>query len=394
MERSNVTNRREFLHRAAVTGGAFLWRDGTSTPLERFVSSIPRATTSLDILILGGTGLTGPFQVRYALARGHRVTVFNRGRRNDRLPDGVTELIGDRNLHQVDALRGKTWDAVIDNPVSLPFWVRDAAEALKGNTKQYVFISTISVYETKGQTAIDERSPLMEYTKGDPLSATPDQFNKDFANLYGPLKTASEREAAKWFGNRTTIIRPTLIVGPGDTSFRFTYWPYRISKGGEILAPGDGKDLVQYIDARDLAEWTIRAVENGTTGVFNAAGPRSPLTMAEQLYGIRAAFDGDREVSFTWVPADFLDQQKVSAWSDMPTWVPRSDPDYPQTHVANARAVAAGLTFRPLAASAVDSLSWFQSSAEQARTQMSKAAGLDPEKERAVLAAWHASHKS
>ena len=385
-----MTNRREFLQRAGVIGGTLL--------LDRYETSQPtpiqRAEKPLDILILGGTGLTGPHQVRYALARGHRVTVFNRGRRNDRLPAGVTELTGDRNLHQVDPLRGKEWDVVIDNPTTLPFWVRDAAEVLKGHVRQYVFVSTISVYDTKGQTMIDEKSPLLEYKSGDPLAVTQEQFAKDFANLYGPLKTASEREAVKWFGDHTTIIRPTLIVGPGDTSFRFTYWPYRIAKGGEVLAPGDGNDLVQNVDARDLAEWTIRVVENGTTGVFNAAGPRSPLSMAEQLHGIRAAFDGDREVSLTWVPTDFLTQQKVSAWSDMPTWVPRSDPDYPGAHVDNARAVAAGLTFRPLATTAVDALAWFNAAPEQARAQMLKGAGLDPEREKAVLAAWHASRKS
>jgi 2'-hydroxyisoflavone reductase len=387
-----MSNRREFLQRAGAIGGTLLLdrRGARPSPLV----AEPPAGKPLNILILGGTGLTGPHQVKYALARGHHVTVFNRGRRNDRLPPGVTELIGDRNLHQTDALRGKDWDVVIDNPTSLPFWVRDAAEVLKGHTNQYVFISTISVYDTKGQTAIDERSPLLEYRKGDPLAVTQEQFSKEVLDLYGPMKTASEREAAKWFGDRTTIIRPTLIVGPGDTSFRFTYWPYRIAKGGEVLAPGDGRDLVQNVDARDLAEWTIRVVENGTTGVFNAAGPRSPLTMAEQLYGVRAAFDGDRDVSFTWVPADFLTQQKVSAWSDMPTWVPRSDPDYAAAHVSNAKAVAAGLTFRPLATTAADTLTWFNAASEQARAQMLKGAGLDPEREKAVLAAWHASQKS
>jgi 2'-hydroxyisoflavone reductase len=387
--RHDVGNRRQFLQRASAIGGTFLLdrnvQRATVTSLP-----IPRAEKPLDILILGGTGLTGPFQVKYALARGHRVTVFNRGRRNDRLPAGVTELIGDRNLHQLDALRGKDWDVVIDNPASLPFWLRDAAEVLKGHTKQYVFISTISVYDTKGQTTIDERSPLLEYKSGDPLAVTPEQFAKNANDLYGPMKTASEREAAKQFGDRTTIIRPTLIVGPGDTSFRFTYWPHRIAKGGEVLAPGDGNDLVQNVDARDLAEWTIRVAENGTTGVFNAAGPRAPLTMAEQLYGIRAAFDGDRDVSFTWIPADFLAQQKVSPWSDMPTWIPRSDPDYPGAHVANAKAVAAGLTFRALAVTAADTLAWFNAAPEQARAQMLKGAGLDAEREKAVLAAWHA----
>jgi 2'-hydroxyisoflavone reductase len=393
-----MSNRRTFLRDVTLAGGAVALarpiRALDALPLPSSPTT-PRANAPLDILILGGTGLTGPYQVRYALGRGHHVTVFNRGKRNNVLPPGVTELIGDRNVHQVDALKGKQWDVVIDNPVSLPFWVRDVGEVLEGHTKQYVFISTISVYDTKGQTSIDEQSPLLEYKSGDPLTVTQEQFMKDLAHLYGPLKAASEREAVKWFADRTTIIRPTLIVGPGDASFRFTYWPYRIAKGGEVLAPGDGNDLVQIVDARDLAEWTIRMVENGTTGTFNAAGPRSPMTMAEQLYGIRAAFDGNKEISFTWVPAGFLEQQKVSPWSDMPTWVPRSDTDdYAGTHVTNARAVAAGLSFRPLATTAVETLAWFNGVSEQGKAQMLKQAGLAPERESVVLAAWHTSTSS
>ena len=381
-----MTDRRDFLRHSALAGGAL------ALGLRRRLT-IPAAPKSLNLLILGGTGLTGPFQVRYALARGHKVTVFNRGRHNNRLPAGVTELVGDRNLHQLDQLKGKEWDAVIDNPTSLPFWVKDAADVLKDRTKHYVFISTISVYETKGRAAIDESSPLMQYTKGDPLAVTIQDLIKDIEGLYGPMKVASEREATKWFGDRTTIIRPTLIAGPGDDSFRFTYWPYRIAKGGEILAPGDGLDHVQVIDARDLAEWTIRVVENGTTGAFNAAGPASPLTMAEQLHGIRAAFDGTRELSFTWVPAEFLAARKVEPWGDMPTWIPRNDPDYAGANAANARARAAGLTFRPLAVTAVDSLEWFNASPPEAQARMLKGAGVDAERERAVLAAWHASKR-
>jgi nucleoside-diphosphate-sugar epimerase len=382
-----MTARRDFLRHTALVGGAFALGFHRRLPISL-------AAKSLNLLILGGTGLTGPFQVRYALARGHKVTVFNRGRHNDRLPAGVTELIGDRNLHQLEPLRGKTWDAVIDNPTTVPFWVKDAGEVLKDKTKQYVFISTISVYETKGQTALDESSPLMPYTKGDPLAVTVQDLMKDIEGLYGPMKAASEREAVKWFGERTTIIRPTLIAGPGDDSFRFTYWPYRIAKGGEILAPGDGLDHVQIIDARDLAEWTIRVVENGTTGTFNAAGPASPLTMAEQLYGIRGAFDGTRELSFTWVPADFLAAQKVTPWGDMPTWIPRTDPDYAGANASNARARAAGLTFRPLGVTAVDSLAWVNALAPNVQERVVKNAGLTAEREREVLVSWHKSRNA
>jgi 2'-hydroxyisoflavone reductase len=379
-----MTHRRDFVRHAALASGAF------ALGLRPRLSIAP-APKSLNLLVLGGTGLTGPFQVRYALARGHKVTVFNRGRHNNRLPAGVTELIGDRNLHQMEQLKGKEWDAVIDNPTSLPFWVKDVGEVLKGRMRQYVFVSTISVYDTKGQKTLEESSPLLPYTKGDPLAVSLQDLMKDVEGLYGPMKVASEREAAKWFDDRLTIIRPTLIAGPGDDSFRFTYWPYRIAKGGEILAPGDGLDHVQIIDARDLAEWTIRVVENGTTGTFNAAGPASPMTMAEQLYGIRGAFDGTRELSFTWIPADFLAAQKVTPWGDMPTWIPRTDPDYAGANASNARARSAGLTVRPLSVTAVDSLDWFNAAPTDARERMLKFAGLSPERERGVLAAWHAS---
>lgn len=383
-----MTDRRDFIRDLALAGSAIV------LGMPRATALTSKTNKPLDLLILGGTGLTGPHQVRYALARGHKVTVFNRGRRNDRLPAGVTELVGDRNLHQLDALKEREWDVVIDNPTTLPFWVKDVGEVLKNKTKQYVFISTISVYDTsKPQPRVNVSSPLVEYAKGDPLVVTPQDFMKDIAGLYGAMKTASEREAKKWFGDRTTIIRPTLIVGPGDESFRFTYWPYRIAKGGEILAPGDGQDPVQIIDCRDLAEWTIRMVENGTTGTFNAAGPASPMTMAEQLHGIRAAFDGNRDIRFTWMPADFLEGQKVTAWGDMPTWIPRSDPESAGMNVENHRAVAAGLTFRPLAITAVDALDWFNAASPDAKARMLKSAGLSAERERATLDAWHRTHR-
>jgi len=383
-----MTDRRGFLKRAMLSGGAMAIAPGALRDLAAIAYS--PAPKPLNILILGGTGLTGPFQVRYALSRGHTVTVFNRGRKNDKLPQGVTELIGDRNQHQLDALKGKEWDVVIDNPTTLPFWVRDAGDVLKDHTKQYVFISTISVYKTAGLKSVDESSPRLEYTEGDPMSVTMQQVMKNIETMYGAMKTASEREAKKWFGDRTTIIRPTLIAGPGDDSFRFTYWPYRIAKGGEVLAPGDGKDNVQLIDARDLAEWTIRVVENGTTGTFNAAGPKSPMTMAQQLDAIKAAVPGGQNAQLTWVPAEFLSGQKVTPWGDMPTWIPRTDPDYAGANANNRRAVAAGLTFRPLASTAVDALEWFNALPEQTRTQLVKGAGIDAEREKAVLAAWHA----
>ena len=208
----------------------------------------------LNILILGGTGFIGPHQVRYALARGHKVTLFNRGRQPKDWPGEVEELLGDRNTGDLKTLEGREWDVCIDNPTTLPFWVRDAGKALKGKVKQYVFISTISVYAGDDRPA-DETSALAPYGGKDPMAETQDTVKASGMTLYGPLKALSEAEARKQFGEAaTTIIRPGLIVGPGDETDRFTYWPVRLARGGEVAAPGDGSDPVQFIDARDLAE--------------------------------------------------------------------------------------------------------------------------------------------
>ncbi|CAN5637762.1 SDR family oxidoreductase [soil metagenome] len=386
--------RRDFLRTSALLGGAAALgvplgasaadpEAGAGMRVSAGAENDPPARRSLRILILGGTGFTGPHQVRYAVERGHQVTVFNRGRRQADLGAGVEELVGDRNTGELDALRGRSWDAVIDNPTTLPFWVRDAGEVLRDATGQYVFISTLSAYDVRGAEAVDEDTPLMDYADGDPLDVTPEAYQERGGALYGPMKAASEREAARWFGERTTVIRPGLIVGPGDQTDRFTYWPVRIARGGEVLAPGTGRDRVQVIDARDLAEWTVRVVEEGATGNFNAVGPRAPLTMAEQLHGIRGALSGDLEVGFTWVPADFLQSQGVRPWSEMTTWF---GPDAVLSKASNARAVAAGLTYRPLATTTQDTLDWFRSL--PAERQAAMQAGLEPEKERAVLAAW------
>jgi len=385
-----TTDRRSFLRLSALAGGALATGSFRPSPLTaearlyRGLPDVPAAPRSLNLLILGGTGFTGPYQVRYAMARGHRVSVFNRGRSQADLPAGVEQLAGDRNLGETDALHGRSWDAVIDNPTTLPFWVRDVGTVLRDATSQYVFISTISVYDAEGAEAIDEDTPILTYTDGDALDVTPTMFQEDGGRLYGPMKAASEREASRWFGDRTTIIRPGLIVGPGDQSDRFTYWPRRIARGGEILAPGNGNDPVQIIDARDLAEWTIRMVENGTAGTFNATGPRSRLSMAEQLYGIRGAFSGDIDLAFTWVPAEFLRQHEVRAWMEMTTWFGEEDV---LSKTSNERALAAGLTFRPLATTTTDTLDWFH--ALPAERQAQPRTGLAAEKEAAVLAAWH-----
>jgi len=356
---------------------------------ELFASSVDRAVKPMRILILGGTGFTGPFQVQYALSRGHKVTVFNRGKTHPgELPREAEQLLGDRN-GQLDALKGRKWDVVVDIPTTLPVWVRDAAQILKGNVDRYVFISTISVYSDNSKPGMDESGPLARYEGADAMKETQETLRASRFGLYGPLKVLSEQEAEKWFPGKALIIRPGLIVGPGDESDRFTYWPVRIDRGGEILAPGKPSDAVQFIDARDLAEWTIRMVEQGTTGTFNATGPKSKLTMGEMLEGIKKATK--TESRFTWADADFLAAQKVRPWSDMPVWVPPRGDSAGFAEISIKKALDKGLTFRAIPDTARATLDWFRKQAPERQAKLK--AGLTPEREAEVLAAWHAKTK-
>ena len=344
---------------------------------------VSRADRPLNILILGGTGFTGPFQVQYALARGHKVTLFNRGKRpSPEWPGAVEQLHGDRNTGDLKALEGRKWDVCIDNPTSLPFWVRDAGKVLAGNVGQYLFISTISVYADGSKPGIAEDAPLAPYKGKDAMAETRETLMADVENLYGPLKALSEAEAHKQFGKRTTIVRPGYIVGPRDDTDRFTYWPHRIAQGGEVLVPGDGQDPVQIIDGRDLGEWMVRLAENGTTGTFNACGPDYALSTDAMVHGCHAVTGGP--ATFTHVPADFLEKHEAG----LPIWVARTHPVYGgYGAVSNARAIAAGLTFRPLAATVADLLEWFR--ALPAERQAKLNAGLTREQETALLQAWH-----
>ena len=343
------------------------------------------STKPLRILILGGTGFIGPHQVRYALARGHKLTLFNRGRNPKDWPGEVEELTGDRNTGDLASLKGRTWDVCIDNPTTLPFWVRDAGAILKGQVGHYIFVSTLSVYSDNRAAGQAEDSALFKYAGTDEavMKETQESLRKNMGNLYGPLKARSEKEAEFWFPGMTTIVRPGLIVGPGDETDRFTYWPVRLDRGGDVLAPGDGNDAVQFVDARDLAEWMIRLAEAKAFGVFNAMGPGFELSMEAMLYGIRAATTTGARLH--WAPADFLEKQKVSAWSDMPVWVPGGSEEGGFSKRSNRKAMAAGLTFRPLAQTSLDTLAWFKSL--PAERQATLKAGIKPEREKEVLAA-------
>jgi 2'-hydroxyisoflavone reductase len=343
----------------------------------RPASAAPRP---LHILILGGTGFTGPHQVRYALARGHKVTLFNRGRRPKEWPASVEELTGDRDTRDYAALKGRRFDVCIDNPTSVPFWVRDAAAVLAGQVGHYVFISTISVYADDSAAHQDETAPRAAYTGPDAMAETNASLRQNMA-LYGPLKAASEDEARRRFPGITTVIRPGLIVGPGDETDRFTYWPLRLQRGGRVLVPPLA-DPVKFIDARDLAEWTIRMAEQRSFGDFNAFGPAGELSMGAMLREIDGVTGG--RATLVEATPRFLEDNRVQPWSDLPVWVPGQGETAGMHRRSNARAVAAGLTFRPVARTTADLLAWWATLDEKRRA--TPRAGMKPEREAELLA--------
>jgi len=345
-----------------------------------------RPSSSLRILILGGTGFTGPHHVVSAVERGHQVTVFNRGRRQVDLPASVEQRRGDRTTGDLKSLEDEKWDVVIDIPTSLPRWVRDAGQVLAKQSDRFIFISTISVYGDP-KSPPDETAPLDQWGRpDDPMAIR--EFTGAQMQKYGALKALAEQEAEKWWPGKTTIVRPGLIVGPRDNIDRFTYWVTRIDRGGEVLAPGTPDDPTQVIDGRDMAAWVIRLAENGTTGIFNATGPRSRLSMSELLYGIRAVTSESNDVRFTWADAEFLAVNKVQPFQEMPLWLPPGTEGAAVLETNVSKAVAAGLTYRPLAVTARDTLDWAKTLPAERLAKLR--AGIAAERETQLLGAWHA----
>ncbi len=341
-------------------------------------SAGPAAAPGKKLLLLGGTGFLGPALVETARARGHVVTLFNRGKTRPELFPDVEKLRGDRD-GKLDALRGRRWDAVIDTSGYVPRIVRMSAELLAPAVERYLFVSSISVYPEDVKAGADEAAPVQ---------ALADPASEDVKAHYGALKAASERAAEAAMPGRVAAVRPGLIVGPGDPTDRFTYWPVRLDRGGEVLAPGDGSDPVQLVDVRDLAAWMVLLAERGDTGTFNAVGPPERLAMRAMLEGVRRAI-GSR-AALVWIPRSFLRDRGVSPWSDLPAWVPASEGGF--ASLSNARALAKGLRLRPVPDSARDGLAWWKAQSANAAGKLR--AGLSPEREREVLAAWRASERS
>ena len=326
----------------------------------------------MHLLIIGGTKFLGPHLIDAARLAGHQLTLFNRGQTGQTRLPGVEVLLGDRD-GGLTPLRGRRFDAVIDTCGYYPRLVGASAELLAGQTPHYTFISSISAYADFSTPDIGEDAPAA--TIDDP---TVEEIRED---TYGALKVLCEREVQAAFPDGALIVRPGLIVGPLDPTDRFTYWVGRVAEGGEVLAPQPAERAVQIIDARDLAEWTIRMVEQRATGLFNATGPDYWLAMEELLAACATAAKSDARL--TWVSAAFLSEQGVAPWTDIPIWIP--GPEYAGFMRADiSRALAAGLTFRSLHETIADTLAWHRSRPAHHEWK----AGLTGERERALLAAW------
>jgi 2'-hydroxyisoflavone reductase len=319
----------------------------------------------MRLLVLGGTQFLGRHVVEIALARGHEVTIFNRGQTRPELFPGVDRLTGDRD-GDLGSLESGTWDAVVDTSGYVPRIVRRSAELLEPRVGRYLFVSSISVYADVSQPGVDEDAPVAELEE---------ETEQHRGPAYGALKALSEQVVEEVYGDRATIVRPGLIVGPWDPTGRFTYWPARIAAGGDVLAPEPRDTAVQVIDARDLAEFLVRLLEDDRPGVFNATGPEQPLTLEQVL----TACPGDARL--VWAPADWLVEQGVQPWMELPLWL-AGDPEYEgHGRIDVSRALAAGLRFRPLAATIADTLEWHRGG----EAPIDPPAGMERERERELL---------
>lgn len=376
-----MTTRRELLQSAMALSAISM--TGLS-PLMAF-ESVKKAAKPLKILMLGGTGFLGPHTVQYAIDRGHEVTLFNRGRSKENLFPELEKLIGNRDP-EVDAglsaLKGRKWDCVIDTSSYVPRIAGASAQLLKGLCDQYLMISTISVYSQFSQLNMDESAAVG--TLDDPTVETVD------GATYGPLKAYSEQAVTEQFGAGTTILRPGLIVGPRDRTDRYSYWPVRASRGGNMLCPGNGSDLVQYIDVRDLAEFIVHCLEQKTTGIFNTISDSKTETVKDMVDTCIEVSGADTNA--VWADTDFLTEQGVRPWADMPVWVPNAGEMAGLSQIDVSRAFAAGMKIRNRNETALDTLNWFKTLSEE--RQETLRAGIKSEREQEVLAEWFMREKS
>lgn len=326
----------------------------------------------LKVLIFGGTGFIGPHIVRALNANGHQITLFNRGKRNPGLFPNIETLLGDRN-ESLGALTGRKWDVVVDDAAYFPAQVKKSTELLKDHVGHYIYVSSISAYADLTPPGIDEDYKLAQLKDPNVTEIT--------AETYGGLKAACEQVVEQAFGARQAVIRPTYIVGPGDTSDRFTYWPVRVARGGEVLAPNSPLDPIQFVDVRDLADFMRVCVERTVAGRYNVCNPPGAVTMGDLLEASKRLSKSN--ATFTWASQDFLQQNKALESGEIPIWAPTSGAEAGTTLVSSARAVAKGLRFRDLDTTIKDTLAWHEQRPAEQKNKLR--AGLTVEREEELL---------
>ena len=341
------------------------------------------ATRPLRILILGGTAFLGIHMTQLALARGHTVTLFNRGRTNRELFPQIEKLHGDRD-GKLDALKGRSWDAVIDDSGYVPRHVRLSAELLAPSIRQYLYVSSISAYASFKQPD-DERSPLGRLSD--------ESIEKVDENTYGPLKALCEKAAETALPGRVTVVRPGYIVGPNDPTDRFTYWPARAARGGEMLVPGKPSDRIQFIDVRDVARFNIDALEQRVLGTFNLVSPPGRFTMGELINACIAAANDlvhpHPAPTAAWVPVKFFKAHDPSFPDDIPIWAPASGDTTAFAETSATRALRAGMHITSIERTVHDTLVWHLARPQSEQLQLK--AGLSAAREQEILTAWHRS---
>lgn len=342
----------------------------------------------MKLLIIGGTRFLGRHVAADAIARGHEVTLFNRGLHSPEGLQGAETIHGDRNRDLVK-LNGRAWDAVVDTCGFLPREIKAVAEVLSDSIGHYTFISSQSVYADVSVPGIDETAPLKTLTdeqleKANQIDSSRQTSAVNYGDMYGGLKALCEQTAEEAIPNQVLNVRAGLIVGPHDYMDRFPYWVLRVSHGGEVLAPGRPDTFIQFIDVRDLAEWILRMIERKQTGVYNVSGLPGKVTMENLLDEGKAVSSSN--ASFTWVSEDFLEQENVAAWTDMPLWLPESYPPLKGFMFMNCdKAIKAGLTVRPLSHTVRDTLNWLR----ELDLHENLKAGIDRKREKALLSKWH-----
>lgn len=336
------------------------------------------------ILVLGGTGFLGPHFVRAALAKGHTITLFNRGKTNVGLFPDLEHLKGDRESGDLEVLKGRTFDAVVDTSGYVPAHVEATAKLFAQSASHYQFISSISVYGQFGERpeVIDESA---EVGTVDDAEVAKVETIRQSLPFYGPMKARCEAAAEAAMPGKVSVLRPGLIVGPGDTSDRFTWWPVRIDQGGEVMAPGDPDARVQFVDVRDLADFMLRCIENEITGVKNVNGFAGPVSMGDVLATCKCATS--KAVTLTWVGEAFLAANGVKPWMQMPLWLPADK----RSIVDVKRAIDAGLTFRPIADTVRDTLQWAKT---ERGDKPFERTGVPAARELELLEKWHAAAKA